>query len=432
MRLKLLALSVAALAVAGIFIGSSASAQEPGPSAGTTLVSGLLQPKGITLGPDGLLYVAESGTGGTTDFELDGTAFKNGYTGRISSVDPDTGARTTVVDGLPSNAFADTGEAVGPADVAFIGSTLYYLQTHGGEAWGFSDFETGIYRVEDNGDVTLIADIGAFNAANPTAAIADGSQQDIEPGGNPYSMQVRNGAFYVVDGNHNRLMRVTTGGSITEVVEFPDHPVSTGIDFGSDGLAYVSLLGLGPFTPEDGKVVSVNLSSGAITEKASGASMLTDVEFGPGNQLYAVQFNDTTAGEFPAFGPFSGKILKVNADGTLTPVVVGLSFATFLAFDGNTAYVVNFGVAEGEIVKIENFSSVQAPTATPTAAATSVPTQAPPPAATPTRSGIVAPDTGDGTASGDGNGSLLLLLAIGGAGVALAGMGLRAATRRAP
>jgi hypothetical protein len=400
------------------------------------LVDGLLEPKGLTIGPDGNIYVAESGTGGTTTVELEGSEFLAGYTGRISMVDPETGERTTVVDELPSSAFPpeEAGavpEAVGPTDVAFIGDQLYYLQTHGGEEWGFPDFETGIYSVDNDGDLDLIADIGAFNKANPVDAITSGTQVDVEPGGNPYSMQVRNGVFYVIDGNHNRMLRVTTGGAVSEVVEFPNHPVSTGIDFATDGTAYVSYLGQGPFPPEQGKVVTVNINSGAIVDAdvASGASMLTAVEFGPGNQLYALQFNDTTAGEFPAFGPFSGSIRRVNADGTMTPVVVGLSFATFLIFDGDTAYVSNWGVTDdGQILEIENFSSVQPPAPTPTTAAPTATAAAP--VATPTRSGIVAPDTGDGGASSGGGLALpLALMALLGGGLAVAG--LRLATRRA-
>jgi hypothetical protein len=435
MKLKLLVggALVAAIASAALTLNGGASAQAPGPSAGEVLVSGLVQPRGVEVGPDGMLYVAESGNGGDIEVTIgegeESFTLLSGYTGRISRIDPETGARETVVDGLASNAFPpeEPGaepEGVGPADVAFIGDNLYYLQTHAGEVYGTPDFATGIYRVSDNGDLTLIADIGAFNTANPVDAITSGTQVDVEPGGNPYSMDVNNGVFYVVDGNHNRLMRVSTGGTITEVTEFPNHPVSTGIDF-SGGTPYVGYLGQGPFMPDDGKVVSVNLSSGAITEHASGVSMITDVEFGPGGQLYALSFNDTTAGEFPAFGPFTGSIQTVNDDGTMSLLVSGLSFATHLAFDGDTAFVANWGVtSQGEIVKIENFSTVEPPAPAPTAAATQ-----PAPAATATSpTGIAAPDTGAG--SSEDGASIPLIALLGVAGVVLAAAGLRFASRR--
>ncbi len=83
----------------------------------------------MKIGPDGMIYVAEAGSGGTTTVTVGGSDSNSGLTGRISKIDPATGARTTVAANLPSNAGPD-GDAVGPADVAFIGSQLYYVQTH--------------------------------------------------------------------------------------------------------------------------------------------------------------------------------------------------------------------------------------------------------------------------------------------------------------
>lgn len=426
MKRKLLVLPLIALgAVAGAFAlmgGGTTSAQDgppPTPSAGTVLTSGLLQPKGLKMGPDGMIYVAESGTGGDTKLTVDGAETMIGHTGRISKINPATGERTTVIDGLPSQA-SEEGEAVGPADVAFIGSTLYYLQTHGGAAYGFAGTPTGIYRVTATGDAVLVADLGQWNIDNPPAAITDGVQQDVEVGGNPYSLNTRNSTFYVVDGNHNRLLKATTGGAITEVTEFPDHPVSTGLAFADDNNAYVAYLGVGPFLPDAGQVVKVNLTTGAITKVASGVAMLTDVKVGPGGQLYALQFNDPQEAGAAFFAPGTGKIVKVNANGTMSPVVTGLSFATFLLFDGDTAYVSNFGIAPiGQIIKIPNFSQVTPPAASPTAA----PTQAP--VASPTRpGGIVGPDTGTGGYLGqDGHGSVLPFVLMLAAGAAALGTG---------
>lgn len=428
-KLLILPLVVAAAATVAVLAFGGASAQAPGPSAGTVLVDGLLQPRGIEIGPDSALYVAEAGTGGDTEITVgegdEAFTIKTGLTGRISRIDTETGERETVADGLPSGAGGPGGEdeAVGPADVAFIGTTLYYLQTHGGEEWGFPDNPTGIYRINSAGDAILIADIGEFNRENPVESITSGVQVDVEPGGNPYSMDVRNGVFWVVDGNHNRLLRVTTGGDIEEVTEFPNHPVSTGIDFASDGTAWVAYLGQGPFPPDQGKVVTVDVTDGTITERASGVSMLTDVEFGPGGQLYALSFNDTTAGEFPAFGPFTGSIQKVNSDGTLSLLVSGLSFATFLAFDDDAAFVSNFSVTpDGQIIKIDDFSSVDPPPATPTPAAT---TPAAAPTATPRGGVIGAPDTGDGSALTGDEGWAWPLVILGMMGAALALIGTR-------
>lgn len=411
-------LIIPAIAAALALFAGVASAQDgpPGPSAGTVLTAGLIAPRGMTLGPDGMIYIAEAGTGGDTEFEAeDGSVVKNGFTGRVSKVDPATGTRTTVADGLPSQ-LGPMGDTVGPADVAFVGNTLYYLQTHGGEGYGFPDTPTGIYRIAANGDTNLVANIGEFNIENPTTAITDGSQLDIETGGNPYSMIVRDSVFYVSDGNHNRLLRVTTAGAVSAVAEFPNHPVSTGIAETESGLFYVGYLGLAPFLPQDGKVVSVSPGTGDIVEVASGVPMITDVAVGTGDQLYALSFSE-------GFAPFTGKVLRVEDDGTLTTLVAGLTFTSDMMFIGDTLYVVDDGLSAlgpGEIIEIENFSSVQPPAPAPTAAPTTAP-----PVATATRpSGVVAPNTGSGSDGGSSSGMLMLALAVGAIGLASGGAAL--------
>ena len=82
----------------------------PPPSANVTVFAeGLDNPRGLELDPDGLLYVAEGGQGGTTSTEgqCDQVVPPVGpYTGgdnaRISALDAD-GQRTTVAEGLPSD-----------------------------------------------------------------------------------------------------------------------------------------------------------------------------------------------------------------------------------------------------------------------------------------------------------------------------------------
>ena len=433
MKIRLLFAAAVVAAIGSMLAAAPASAKSP-VSAGTSLATGLLSPRGMKMGPDGMIYVAEAGSGGDAVVTIEGQESHSGLTGRISRIDPATGARTTVADGLPSNAGSE-GDSVGPADVAFIGNQLYYVQTHGGAAYGFAGKPTGVYKVS-GGSATLVADIGAYNIANPVNDVSSGKQQYIEVGGNPYSMTVRDGALYVVDGNQNQIMRVTTDGAISRLTEFPGHPVTTGIaQSGSSGPFYVSTLGQFPFSAADGTVVRVGVPTGARTKVAGGVSSITDVEFSAGGQLYALSFGaQATDPNAPApWQFFSGQILKVDtAAGALTPVVTGLMFPTSLIFVGDTAYVSNGGVSipglvDGEIWKIENFSSVTPPAATPTSA---------PAAPTATPSG------GTGTISGPSTGSggmdplasearpAWIALALAVAAVALGGAGRIARRRR--
>src|SRR5437762_3293867 len=80
------------------------------PSANLSVfATGLDNPRGLTFGPDGNLYVAESGRGGldTTVGQCQQVVppvgpYTNGLTSRISKISP-SGRRTTVVDELPSD-----------------------------------------------------------------------------------------------------------------------------------------------------------------------------------------------------------------------------------------------------------------------------------------------------------------------------------------
>jgi hypothetical protein len=105
----------------------------------------------------------------------------------------------------------------------------------------------------------------------------------------------------------------------------------------------------------DGKVVSLHPGSPTVTEVASGASLLVDVEFGRGRRLYALSQGPGVPGApdgSPA-QPNTGALVEVNEDGTFTVIIDGLDRPTSLEFIGNTAYVVTL---TGEIWKIDDVS----------------------------------------------------------------------------
>lgn len=130
-------ISCVALVLAGAMTLGTVSVQthRPPPAPIVEVFStGLDNPRGLQFGPDGKLYVAEAGSGGTEstadlcpDLQI-GPPFGpyvNGPTARISRIDRH-GVRRTVIDGLPS------GQTVVPdwqgvADVAFIGHRLFAL-----------------------------------------------------------------------------------------------------------------------------------------------------------------------------------------------------------------------------------------------------------------------------------------------------------------
>src|SRR5437762_905952 len=316
-----------AAALVAIIMPSAASAQSPceGPTA-TLLVTGLEGATGSTVGPDGALYVTE------------------GAAGRISRVDPQTGEKTTFASGLPP-AIIGIGGAI---DVAFIDNVAYALVTLVGPQFGTSDV-VGIYRVDSPDNFTVVADIGAFNVANPPTIPF---QVDV-PTGVQYALQTYRGGFLVTDGHLNRVLRVTLDGEITVLIAFDDI-VPTGLEVRGNTV-YMAEAGPVPHLPQNGKVVSFGPKSPTATVVASGARLLVDVEFGPGNGLYALSQGIFPVGSPPATPALhnTGALVKVNGDGTFTVITESLDQPTSLEFIGNSAYVVTL---TGEIWKIDGVS----------------------------------------------------------------------------
>jgi sugar lactone lactonase YvrE len=304
---------------------STASASRPsrGPKA-TLLVAGLQGAIGSTIGPDGALYVTE------------------GVVGRLSRVDPQTGHITTFASGLPARVVGIGGAM----DVAFIGKTAYVLVTLVGPDVGGSDV-VGIYRVDSPDSFTVVADIGKFSIDNPPAT------EFQAPTGVQYALQAYRGGFLVTDGHHNRVLRITLDGKVTELIAF-DNIVPTGLAV-SDYLVYMAEAGPAPHQPEDGKVVAFGPKASTATEVASGASLLVDVEFGPYHRLYALSQGNFPpgAGEGSPAEENTGVLVEVNGDGAFTVIIDGLNQPTSLEFIGNTAYVVTL---TGEIWKIDGVS----------------------------------------------------------------------------
>jgi hypothetical protein len=319
MTIKRLFVLASALAVAMITPGAATAAPPSNGPNPTRLVTGLAGGSGSTVGPDGALYVTE------------------GAAGRVSRVDPRTGGVTTFASGLPT-AILPFGGAM---DVEFIGQTAYVLVSVVGSDIGGASVD-GIYRVDGPHSFTVVADIGAFSAANLPALPVDLTM------GVQYALESYRGGFLVTDGHHNRVLRVTRDGEVSERIAF-GNIVPTGLAIRGSKV-YMAEAGPVPHLPQDGKVVSFEPQSSTATEVASGAPLLVDVEFGRGRTLYALSqgvFGGGPAGA-PA-APDTGSLVKVNGDGTLTAVAEGLDRPTSLEFIGNTAYVVTLG---GEIWKL--------------------------------------------------------------------------------
>ena len=135
------------------------------------------------------------------------------------------------------------------ADVAFIGNTLYALIAGAGCSHGLLDTANGVIRVNSDGSWKQIADLSAFQMANP---VANREPDDFEPDGTWYSMVAVGDAFYALEPNHGELDKITTQGNISRVVDISasqGHIVPTSITELFDGVFLISNLNTFPVVP---------------------------------------------------------------------------------------------------------------------------------------------------------------------------------------
>jgi hypothetical protein len=300
---------------------------------------------GSTIGPDGALYV--------TDGNGDGTV------GRVLRIDRRSGRMTTYASGLPRQVLGIGGAM----DIAFLGNTAYVLVTMvGGDLLTpdgpqpFGDAIDGIYRLNRNGTTTVVANIGAFAAANPPTGFGYFITTGVQ-----YAMEPYRGGFLVTDGHHNRVLRVTLDGHVSQFATFGDE-VPTGLER-SGNTVYVAQAGPVPHLPRSAKIVALTHNSSAPSVVASGrdgdeAGLTVDVERGPRHDLYALLQGVWNLPNIPDNAGMpashnSGKLVRVTSAGTFTPVVGSLDQPTSLEIVGDTAYVVSL---TGAVTRIDHIS----------------------------------------------------------------------------
>src|SRR3974377_454780 len=109
MRTWMVSLTAAAAGVAGFLVPVSVGAQARAVPEVTVVTSGLNNPRGLAFGPDGALYVAEGGTGGTAStigkcpqVPAPVGPYTGGFTASIARISAQ-GTSTVVASGLPSS-----------------------------------------------------------------------------------------------------------------------------------------------------------------------------------------------------------------------------------------------------------------------------------------------------------------------------------------
>jgi sugar lactone lactonase YvrE len=306
-------------------------AAQPAPP-GDVVAGGLSNPRGLSVDGNDVL-IAELGAG------------------RIHRLSPD-GSLEVVVSGLPTTTYmsAETGteEAGGPsAAIAVPGGYVVTIA----EAPD-SEFQS-VYFVSTDGNVTLVADLGAYEQANNTDGDMNlGGEPDVAS--NPFDIvSDGEGGLLVSNSGANAILHINAEGEVSPYAIFPriDNPlfpdvggptiqqVPTGITTGPDGALYVATLTGFPFPPGGASVYRVAdndgdgdaLEAGEVTVYASGLTSATDVAFDGDGHLLVTQFSANMLGEnVPGqlvHVAGAGATPRVVVDGLITPTGVTVTSA---------------------------------------------------------------------------------------------------------
>jgi hypothetical protein len=344
------------------------------------VATGLDNPRGIGFGPDGALYVAESGSGGPSPGNCvqgpEGGEACFGPTGAVTRITKRSQQR--VLTGLPSLAEAGGVAASGPVDLGFSGWTGYLLVGNPGggtetrEQFGPAGRRFGkLLKVNLHG-IRSVADFPRFEEANnPDGGAGAFPGEEIDS--NPNGLLVRHRSQLVTDAGGNDLLKVDRKGRISVVAVFPtrvvpappgipDLPpeiemqaVPTSVVKGPDGAYYVGQLTGFPFPPGGANVFRVEPGEDPEVY-ADGFTNIIDIAFDKRGRLHVLEIAtggllNTPPDQLPA-----GRLVRVNRNGSRTTLASeGLLAPGGFVLGHGAAYITNKSILSdaGEVVKVK-------------------------------------------------------------------------------
>jgi hypothetical protein len=383
--------SIAAVTCTGLAAapaGAAAIQRSPAGAPATlhVVAIGLNQPHGVTIGPDGGVYVAEVGNAKV------GAGCKKG--GEPSCVNESgviaqiarNGRATTIASDLPSLGNPGGGEgSAGVAGVTVIGRYVYGVIQNsninpktGRETYGKAGLLLGdLVRVPiGGGPVEKIASFGPYEAAHNPDHGRGGGPGDPAIDSDPYGVVAYHGGVAVADAAGNDVLFVNAAGKISTLAVLPlvkeptghghfvmSQAVPTSLAVGPGGDLYIGELG--GAAANDVRDVNVYrlLPGGGLKVFASHLTMIGGIAFDHAGRLLVLEI-DTAGINDPSKLPAPGALIRINKNKTRTVLAKkGLEYPLGLAVAKNGAiYISNFGPlpakggpipgASGELVRL--------------------------------------------------------------------------------
>jgi glucose/arabinose dehydrogenase len=327
----------------------------------TVVAGGLANPRGLTFGPGGRLFVAQAGLGGNT--------------GKISEIQRPTSVNPSVRDvitGLLSIPGENPGEFVGVDGISALGNGNMAAIIGESELGGEPAPAGHLLQFNIAGQSRDLANVGSYNYAW-SEAHQYLAPNDFLPGdSNPYGVLAVPGGVYVADAGTNTLNFVKANGDISILAYFPNNIIAdatpTCIAKGPDGALYVGTLALvdsivmGPrakvyrVDPTQANPNDLDTIVTLAQPWATGLWPITGCAVGPDGSFYASQF-------FTRFQPgpgspfHDGDVVKIDfttgARTSLTSRTLDMPGGVAVGPDG-AVYVSNHSafVPSGEVVRL--------------------------------------------------------------------------------
>ena len=355
----------------------SANAQST-PSVTVSVVAGGLNcPRGLAFGRDGSLYITEAGYNGfgtQIPGPAPGVLLDYGQTGSVTRLK--NNVQTRIYNGLPNLTVDPNGFQLTPSvngSIQTFGITDVAFDRSGNPAVLTGYATNPSYRSQLGNNGFYLGQIGRFNLAadgvtlsNPRLADLAQYEAVYNPGNDdivsdPYSLTIRNGEVFVVDGGANDLLKINADNQISTAAVFPARTVPnspfpvqavpTGVALGPDNALYVSEFTGYPFIENFARIWRV-VPGQPPQILASGLTQITDLAFDRAGNLFVLEY----AVQSLLAGNAQGALIKIKPNGQRQTILTqGLVFPTALAIGSDGAiYISNKGsyAGIGEVLRV--------------------------------------------------------------------------------